>query len=94
MSSPGISTLTSAVLRIHPEPCQYVDETAVHNVLTADPAEYVAYLEKNLTDIATGRSPDFATGSPADAVLFPEDPITNLEVLNHPAVVIRKGAVV
>ncbi len=43
---------------------------------------------------ATGRSPDFATGSPADAVLFPEDPITNLEVLNHPAVVIRKGAVV
>ena len=43
---------------------------------------------------ATGRSPDFATGSPANAVLFPEDPITNLEVLNHPAVVIRKGAVV
>lgn len=43
---------------------------------------------------ATGRSPHFATGSPADAVLFPEDPITNLEVLNHPAVVIRRGAVV
>ncbi|MFV2074111.1 MAG: amidohydrolase family protein [Thermoanaerobaculales bacterium] len=43
---------------------------------------------------ATGRSPDFAVGASADAVLFPEDPISDLAVLTHPAAVIRKGTVV
>ncbi len=43
---------------------------------------------------ATDRSSDFAVGAPADAVLFPEDPISDLEVLRHPTVVIRKGTVV
>jgi imidazolonepropionase-like amidohydrolase len=43
---------------------------------------------------ATDRSSDFAAAAPADAVLFPEDPISDLEVLRHPTVVIRKGTVV
>ncbi len=43
---------------------------------------------------ATDRSSDFAIGAPADAVLFPEDPISDLNVLRHPTVVIRKGAIV
>ncbi len=42
---------------------------------------------------ATDRSSDFAIGAPADAVLFPDDPISDLEVLRHPTVVIRKGTV-
>ncbi len=43
---------------------------------------------------ATGRSSVFGIGASADAVLFPEDPISDLAVLTHPAVVIRKGIVV
>lgn len=42
---------------------------------------------------ATGRDFEFAVGSPADAVLFSEDPISNVEVLNHPSVIVRKGVV-
>lgn len=43
---------------------------------------------------ATGRNFEFAVGTQANAVLFPEDPISDLEVLNHPAVIVRKGVVV
>lgn len=43
--------------------------------------------------IATGRAADFAPGSAADAVLYPEDPTANLEVLSSPSHVIRLGAV-
>jgi hypothetical protein len=43
---------------------------------------------------ATGRNCDFAVGSPANAVLFPEDPISSLKVLRHPGVIVRMGAVV
>jgi imidazolonepropionase-like amidohydrolase len=43
---------------------------------------------------ATGRPPSFEIGSPANAVLFTEDPVQNLRVLSHPATVIRLGRVV
>ena len=43
---------------------------------------------------ATGRSVEFAVGSPANAVLFRENPISNLEVLHHPAVIVRMGDVI
>jgi imidazolonepropionase-like amidohydrolase len=43
--------------------------------------------------IATGRSADFAPGSVADAVLYPENPTGNLEVLGSPSHVIRLGTV-
>lgn len=42
---------------------------------------------------ATGRSTAFAPGSPANAVLFPENPITTIDVLRSPSVVIRLGLV-
>lgn len=42
---------------------------------------------------ATGRSTSFEVGSPADAVLFPESPLDDLGVLDHPEVVIRLGRV-
>lgn len=40
---------------------------------------------------ATGRPDSFETGTPADAVLFPENPLHDLEVLRHPSHVIRLG---
>ena len=43
---------------------------------------------------ATGRSAEFAVGSPANAVLFPVDPCRELGVLAHPAVIIREGALI
>lgn len=42
---------------------------------------------------ATGRPTDFDIGTPADAVLFAENPLDQLGVLAHPAVVIRHGHV-
>ncbi|HUG09174.1 MAG TPA: amidohydrolase family protein [Acidimicrobiia bacterium] len=41
--------------------------------------------------VATGRPAVFEVGAPADAVLFAENPIDSLEVLNHPARIIRLG---
>ncbi len=43
---------------------------------------------------ATGRSPDFSAGAPADAVLFGANPIEDLGVLAHPAHVLRLGKIV
>ncbi len=43
--------------------------------------------------LATGREAAFAVGAPADAVLFPDNPIDNPRVLEHPAHVIRLGRV-
>lgn len=40
---------------------------------------------------ATGRDSQFEVGAPADAVLFPANPVESLEVLAHPARVIRLG---
>lgn len=42
---------------------------------------------------ATGRSEAFDIGSPADAVLFAEDPLTDLSILKHPVAVIRLGRI-
>ena len=43
---------------------------------------------------ATGRPTGFEVGDPADAVLFPEDPILHPRVLAHPSRVIRMGRIV
>jgi imidazolonepropionase-like amidohydrolase len=43
---------------------------------------------------ATGRPADFATGDPANAVLFSEDPVSNPRVLSDPTLVIRMGRIV
>jgi len=40
---------------------------------------------------ATGRSASFDIGAPADAVLFPENPLNDLRVLKNPHTVIRLG---
>lgn len=40
---------------------------------------------------ATGRDPDFATGSPADAVFFPANPVVEPRALAHPVLVMRLG---
>lgn len=42
--------------------------------------------------LATGRPGGFEIGSPADAVLFAENPVESLEVLAHPTHVIRLGS--
>lgn len=41
--------------------------------------------------LATGRSARFEIGSPANAALFPENPLENLAVLRHPGHVVRLG---
>src|SRR5919106_2306259 len=43
-----------SVLRVHPEPFEYVDERAVHVALTSDPAGYVSFFERGLLAIAVG----------------------------------------
>ena len=43
---------------------------------------------------ATGRPVGFDLGSPANAVLFSEDPVSNPRVLADPAAVIRLGRIV
>lgn len=43
--------------------------------------------------LATGREAAFAVGAPADAVFFPDNPIDDPGVLEHPARVIRLGRV-
>lgn len=42
---------------------------------------------------ATGRSDAFDVGAPADAVLFADNPLVDLEILKHPAAVIRLGRI-
>jgi imidazolonepropionase-like amidohydrolase len=43
---------------------------------------------------ATGRPAAFEVGTPANAVLFPEDPVLDPRVLSHPKRVIRMGRIV
>lgn len=40
---------------------------------------------------ATGRSSDYEIGTSADAVLYTEDPLVELQVLAHPTAVFRRG---
>jgi imidazolonepropionase-like amidohydrolase len=42
---------------------------------------------------ATGRDARFEVGAPADAVLFAENPVDHLAVLEHPAYIVRIGRV-
>lgn len=42
---------------------------------------------------ATGRSPGFEVGAPANAVLFGENPIHDISVLGRPEYVVRLGAI-
>jgi imidazolonepropionase-like amidohydrolase len=44
--------------------------------------------------VATGRDAGFNPGTPANAVLFPADPVVEPEVLAHPAMVVRLGRVI
>ena len=55
MSLPDEHDLLWNVLRIHPEPCVYVDDKSVHAILAADPPDYIAWVERGLMDIAAGR---------------------------------------
>jgi ornithine cyclodeaminase/alanine dehydrogenase-like protein (mu-crystallin family) len=42
-------------LRVHHEPCEYVEERAVHDALVARPLAYLDYLHDSLAAIASGR---------------------------------------
>jgi imidazolonepropionase-like amidohydrolase len=44
--------------------------------------------------LALGRPASFDPGSPADAVLYPENPVRNPGVLRHPTIVIRQGQLI
>jgi imidazolonepropionase-like amidohydrolase len=44
--------------------------------------------------IALGRAEPYAPGSPADATLYPANPVTEPEVLRHPTLVIRQGQLI
>jgi len=55
------------------------------------PAEEVLEAVTTAGFRATGRSEIFDIGAPADAVLFDENPLYDLGVLRHPAVVFRLG---
>ncbi|HJS71131.1 MAG TPA: amidohydrolase family protein [Acidimicrobiia bacterium] len=44
--------------------------------------------------VGTGRSADFAVGSPANAVFFDDNPMESLAVLDHPRHVLRMGRVI
>lgn len=51
-----MTELAARILRVHAEPYEYITENTIHTALTRAPSAYVAHLQKNLTDIATGRS--------------------------------------
>jgi imidazolonepropionase-like amidohydrolase len=44
--------------------------------------------------LATGRTGGFEVGSPANVVLYPEDPVADPRVLAHPKQVVRLGRAV
>lgn len=56
MTEKMLDPLSAQVLRVHPEPYAYVTEAAVHAALTAEPAEYLSFIEKRLKSIARGRA--------------------------------------
>jgi len=51
-----MTDLFTKVLRVHAEPCVCVDEAAVHQRLTAAPAEYLRYVGQWLTLLANGEA--------------------------------------
>jgi ornithine cyclodeaminase/alanine dehydrogenase-like protein (mu-crystallin family) len=54
MSEAEVAML-DAILRVHPEPYSYLDERTVHAALSADPVQYLAFLETEVTRAAQGR---------------------------------------
>jgi hypothetical protein len=56
-------------------------------------AEYGASATQALASVTRREERAFDVGAPADAVLFPENPLENLEVLRHPVLVLRHGRV-
>lgn len=44
------------VMRVHPEPYEYVDDRTVHGLLTADPADYVNHVHTVLMRIAAAKA--------------------------------------
>jgi ornithine cyclodeaminase/alanine dehydrogenase-like protein (mu-crystallin family) len=56
MRKKSIDPLSTRIFCIHPEPYEYVTDTKVHAALTANPAEYLSFLERMLKSIAEGRT--------------------------------------
>ncbi len=50
-----MDTLLPDVLRIRSEPCRYLDDARIHQLLTERPGEYLDFLRRDLADIARGR---------------------------------------
>lgn len=44
------------LLRVHPEPYEYINEETVHAVLTSDRPGYVGFLDERVADIGAGRA--------------------------------------
>lgn len=51
-----MTELLPKILRVHAEPCAYVDEAAVHRSLTFAPSDYLAFVSNWLTLLAHGRA--------------------------------------
>jgi ornithine cyclodeaminase/alanine dehydrogenase-like protein (mu-crystallin family) len=55
MTEKSVDDLSARVLRIHPEPYEYVSEAQVHAALTVDAGAYLSFVEGMLKFIAEGR---------------------------------------
>lgn len=53
--SAWLSPQMRAVLRVHPEPWQHLDDWAVHELLATDPRDYLSHLRARLEQLADGR---------------------------------------
>ncbi len=51
-----LADLYKDVLRVSAEPCEHLDDRAVHRLLTAEPTRYLKFVRDELEDIALGRS--------------------------------------
>jgi ornithine cyclodeaminase/alanine dehydrogenase-like protein (mu-crystallin family) len=51
-----MTDVLSEILRVHSEPCTYVNESAVHRSLVAAPGDYLAVVSKWLTMLANNRA--------------------------------------
>lgn len=56
MTEKSIDPLSARVLCIHPEPYEYITDAEVHSALTAEPAEYLSFLERMLKSVAHGQA--------------------------------------
>jgi len=51
-----VKQLPKTLLRVHPEPFEYIVEDEIHSILVEDPARYLSHLESDLKDIASGKA--------------------------------------